>query len=186
MDGLTGLGAQHPCSSACAPAPTTRSRPRWSTIGSPAVVLVDPHVYPTRSATLRALRTQAVERLRPARVAALGHRRARAASSGASASSATAGKTEPQGEGREAPPVASYRSATRALVERGVQILAIYSGIHGANYNHADQLFELFPELRGKVDRVYFPHANHTFTELDEQAELIASSPRAGSHARFR
>jgi hypothetical protein len=61
----------------------------------------------------------------------------------------------------------------QALVERGVKILAVYSGIHGTNYNHEDQLFELFPELRGKIDRAFFPHANHTFTELDVQAQLL-------------
>ena len=59
-------------------------------------------------------------------------------------------------------------------MSRGVKILAIYSGIHGASYNHPNQLFELFPELRGKVETAYFENANHTFTELDEQAELIA------------
>ena len=62
-----------------------------------------------------------------------------------------------------------------ALVERGVKIFAIYSGIHGTKYNHEDQLFELFPELRGKVESAYFPLANHTFTQLDAQAELVAT-----------
>jgi hypothetical protein len=57
-------------------------------------------------------------------------------------------------------------------------VLAIYSGIHGAGYNDADQLFEVFPELRGRMDHVYFPNANHTFTELAAQAELIATVTR--------
>ena len=60
-----------------------------------------------------------------------------------------------------------------AIAERGVKVLAVYSGAHGPGYNHEDQLFEVFPELRGKIDRAYFPNANHTFTELAQQANLI-------------
>lgn len=75
--------------------------------------------------------------------------------------------------GREVPPPAVFRAQLAALVARKVGVLAVFSGALGARYNHADQLFELFPELRGKVDRAYFPHANHMFTELDAQAALI-------------
>ncbi|HUQ04873.1 MAG TPA: alpha/beta hydrolase [Kofleriaceae bacterium] len=75
--------------------------------------------------------------------------------------------------GREVPPPAVFRTQLAALVARKVAILAVYSGALGARYNHADQLFELFPELRGKVDRAYFPAANHMFTELDAQAALV-------------
>jgi hypothetical protein len=54
-------------------------------------------------------------------------------------------------------------------------MFAIYSGALGERYNHEDQLFELFPELRGKVDRAYFPAANHMFTERAAQAALVAA-----------
>jgi pimeloyl-ACP methyl ester carboxylesterase len=76
--------------------------------------------------------------------------------------------------GRELPPLEEYRQQLNALVRRDVRILAIYSGVLGARYNHEDQLFEAFPELRGKIDRAYFPDANHTFTELSAQAALHA------------
>ena len=76
-------------------------------------------------------------------------------------------------EGRELPPVATYGARLTSLADRGVRIFAVFSGIHGARYNHADQLFELFPALRGRIDVRYFPAANHTFTELDAQRELI-------------
>jgi pimeloyl-ACP methyl ester carboxylesterase len=76
--------------------------------------------------------------------------------------------------GREAPPIDQYRRQLNALVDRGVRILAIYSGVLGARFNHEDQLFETFPELRGRVESAFFPHANHTFTELSAQAELQA------------
>ena len=73
------------------------------------------------------------------------------------------------------PPAATYRAQLTALVDRGVAILAVFSGALAERYNHEDQLFELFPELRGRVDRAYFPGANHMFTELHSQAELTAT-----------
>jgi pimeloyl-ACP methyl ester carboxylesterase len=82
-------------------------------------------------------------------------------------------RAEPPTEGRENPPLAAFRSQLRTLADRGVRVLSIYAGIHGENYNHDDQLYELFPELRGRIDRAYFPEANHTFTQLADQAALI-------------
>jgi dienelactone hydrolase len=137
------------------------------------IVLVDPPAYATRRGQLRYLHTRASElgnarevvrwaakvakrRLRLA-VALLGRRTVDDAPS----------------EGRELPPAATYGAQLTGLVDRGVRICAVFSGIHGARYNHADQLFELFPALRGRIDVRYFPAANHTFTELDAQRELI-------------
>ncbi|HEX4451737.1 MAG TPA: alpha/beta fold hydrolase [Kofleriaceae bacterium] len=140
-----------------------------------AIVLVDPYVYATRRGQLRA----AIAKLR-----ALGPREAlvrgvRTAERIARAELARRYAREPLGDvadqagGREAPPIATYRADLAKLVARGVRVLAVYSGVHGAKYNAPDQLFELFPELRGKIDRAYFPRANHTFTELDVQRELV-------------
>ena len=131
------------------------------------VVLVDPHCYATLRAQLRELGAQLRRRGPRALLgmAAVAARRVRARFTHAHAPP----------PGREPPPVETFRAQLHALVDRGVRVLAIFSGIHGAKYNHADQLFELFPELRGKVERAYFPAANHTFTELDAQAELIAT-----------
>jgi len=79
---------------------------------------------------------------------------------------------------REAPPLPIYRAQLTQLVDRGVRILAIFSGIHGAGYNHPEQLFEWFPALRGRIDHAYFSDANHTFTELAVQAELVDTVTR--------
>jgi len=136
------------------------------------IVLVDPHVYASRLATLRALRMKATH-LGPRETILWGLGVVRRRMRSRLEQLRDRGKPEPQSEGREAPPIEQYRKQLATLVERGVKILAIYSGIHGTRYNHEDQLFELFPELRGKVDRAYFPDANHTFTELDAQAKLI-------------
>lgn len=142
------------------------------------IVLVDPYVYPSRKATLRDLRAK-LERMGPRESVRWGirviTRRVRAQLERLR----DGGKTktdEPQG--RVAPPIDDFRMQLAALVERGVKILAVYSGSLGTAYNHEDQLFELFPELRGKVDRAYFPHANHTFTELDAQRALIDTVSR--------
>ena len=50
---------------------------------------------------------------------------------------------------------------------------SLYTAAQGARFNHADQLFEAFPDLRGRVDVRWFPTANHTFTALDQQAALV-------------
>jgi hypothetical protein len=137
------------------------------------IVLVDPYVYANRRSQLRAAASK-LRALGPRETLRRGMRaverivRARLARDPDDEAS--------QSGGREAPPIASYRGDLGKLVARGVRILAVYSGAHGAKYNDADQLFELFPELRGKVERAYFPDANHTFTELDAQAELVTTA----------
>jgi len=134
------------------------------------IVLVDPHTYATRRSQLRDLRDRVAKRGGPVDAARwivrVAVRRARAAL-------ARRGVEPPPAEGREAPPIATFRAQLTQILDRGTRVLAIYSGIHGAGHNDADQLFEVFPELRGRMDHVYFPDANHTFTELAAQAQLI-------------
>ena len=140
------------------------------------LVLVDPPAYATPGSKLRHTRgrlggKQAWLRL-PVRIALTALRR------GAKVFSAKLFRTlssMPATEGgRELPPMEEYRRQLNALIQRDVRILAIYSGVLGARHNHEDQLFEAFPELKGKVDCAYFPDANHTFTELSAQAALQA------------
>ena len=136
------------------------------------IVLVDPHVYASPLSRLRDLRAR-IQTNGIRAVATSGLRVARRIAR-ARLEQLRRGATEPTPEeGREAPPVAEFRGQLATLVGRGVRVLAVYSGAHGAKYNAADQLFELFPELRGRVDRAYFPHANHTFTELGAQGDLV-------------
>ncbi|MEP6861902.1 MAG: hypothetical protein ABJE66_14845 [Deltaproteobacteria bacterium] len=140
------------------------------------IAVVDPHTYASRRGRLRALYTKLSARSPKQSVqwiAKVAERRARATLDRLRALRDRAEAPE-QEEGRSPPPLAQFRADLDTLVARGAKILAIYSGIHGAKYNHPNQLFELFPELRGKVESAYFSNANHTFTELDEQAELIA------------
>lgn len=141
------------------------------------IAIVDPHTYASKRGRLRALYTKLSARSPKESVrwiAKVAERRARATLERLRALRDRAEAPEDEEEGRTAPPVAQFRAELGSLVTRGTKILAVYSGIHGANYNHPNQLFELFPELRGKLETAFFSNANHTFTELDEQAELIA------------
>lgn len=137
------------------------------------IILIDPPAYPTRRGQLRNLLARVAKRGRQGDVLRWGlqvaERRLRHAVAGLGRRTGD----DPPGGGREPPPASTYRAQLTQLIDRGVGILSIYSGIHGARYSHADQLFELFPELRGRLDVAYFPDANHTFTELAAQAELI-------------
>jgi hypothetical protein len=87
---------------------------------------------------------------------------------------ASAATPEPA-PGRQAPPLPSHQRELTALVDRGVRILAIYSGVLGDRYNASGQFDEFAPTLRGRVDVAWFPAANHTFTERAAQAELLAT-----------
>ncbi len=137
------------------------------------IVLVDPHTYPNRRGKLRALRAKLVELGGPRAVLRWGLALAERRFRGQLARFRRRGEAAPPAEGREAPPLAEFRAELAALAGRGVSVYAIYSGIHGASYNAPDHLFEIAPELAGKVERAFFPDANHTFTELVAQQALI-------------
>ena len=139
------------------------------------IVLVDPAVYPTRRSRLRYLRMRLAEHGDMRDALRWGLRTAAQRVRLAVALIGRRGVDDAPSEGRERPPVEIFHRQLATLAERGVRVFAIFSGIHGASYNHPDQLFELFPDLRGRIDHAYFPAANHTFTELAAQADLIAT-----------
>ena len=128
------------------------------------LVLLDPPAYATMRARVRKLFARLRRLASPGAVAAWLARRVRYRRPST--------VSEPSG-GREVPSVTEYRALLTTLTERGIAILAVFSGALGAAYNHPDQLFELFPELRGKIDRAFFPAANHTFTEVEAQTALV-------------
>lgn len=137
------------------------------------VVLVDPPTYSTRRSKLREVRRKLTEsggaRAIARRAVRSVERRVRARL----AAMRREADEEPVTEGRELPPVATFGAQLQTLVDRGVKVLCVFSGIHGERYNHPEQLFELFPALRGRLDHLYYPAANHTFTELAAQAMLL-------------
>lgn len=141
------------------------------------IVLLDPPSYPTRRAQARkVLRRAAAQGPRATSrwLAGLAVRRLRSAAERQLARLRPAESvSEPDSGGRRPPPRQQFRTDLLGLVERGVKVLAVYSGALAERYNDRDQLFELFPELRGRVDREYFPEANHMFTERAAQAALL-------------
>jgi hypothetical protein len=141
------------------------------------IVVVDPPTYATPRSQLRHLRASVAKRGSPLEAARWALRVAERRLRGLVARWSGPDDDPPSG-GRELPAVATYRTQLTTLVDRGVRILAIFSGIHQAGYNHADQLFEVCPALRDRIDVAYFPAANHTFTELAAQAKLIDTVTR--------
>lgn len=133
------------------------------------LILIDPPCYTSARARLRALRSRlrnpAVWATLPAKL--LKRLRARL-SPPAEAAHASSGSRQP-------PALEDYRRQLAGLVARDVRILSVYSSAQGVRYNHADQLYEWFPELRGKLDSLYYPDANHTFTEIAQQTALISA-----------
>jgi hypothetical protein len=138
------------------------------------VVLVDPPAYPSRRSQLRDLRTRLAQRGSAREALRWGLRVAERRLRLALAMLGRTAAEDPPSEGRELPPVALFGTRLTTLVDRGVRVLAVFSGIHGPRYNHPDQIFEVFPALRGRLDHRYYPTANHTFTELAVQAKLVA------------
>ena len=129
------------------------------------IILVDPPAYVTLRSRLRAWGPK---------VFSLAHWRRRLGRA-LHRSSGDDDAEHDAGSARQPPPPRVYRAQLRELTDRGVRVLAIHTSALGMRCNHADQLFESFPELRGKVESQYYPQANHTFTELSEQAALIAA-----------
>lgn len=82
------------------------------------------------------------------------------------------GGASDDGQRREVASVEDHGAQLATLADRGIAVLAIYTGCHDDRYNHPDQLFEHYPGLRGRVERAFFPDANHSFAELAAQAAL--------------
>ena len=73
-----------------------------------------------------------------------------------------------------APKPPALAAALQEMADRGVEQLAIYSG-STKEYNYEGQLREAFPsvDFRRRLEEAYFPEADHTFTRLAHQQQLI-------------
>jgi pimeloyl-ACP methyl ester carboxylesterase len=133
-----------------------------------AIILVDAHSYPT-------LRAYARELLRRTRQSGVARTAANAAAAGARrlVTVLTRGRRSSTPAGREPPPQPDFRRSVGDLVKRGTKILFVYTATMHVRFNHKDQLFESFPELRDRIDVDYFGDADHVFTELSAQKRLI-------------
>lgn len=176
MDGLgsDGTGARFVLFGLCSGADNALA----TAIADPRVaglVLIDPPAYATPQSRWRrrrlSLRDPAYLLSLPQRAAQAVARRIRRYWSALAVRGEAHANAAPA-PGRQPPPLPEYRRDLLALVERGVRILAIYSGVMGDRYNAQGQFHEFLPELRGRIELAWFPHANHTFTERAAQAEL--------------
>jgi hypothetical protein len=75
---------------------------------------------------------------------------------------------------RKQPAKEIFGTQLRSLCDRGVRLLAVYTGSASERYNYAEQFADAFRKfgLDGRVDCRFFKGINHTFTELSSQQVL--------------
>ncbi len=140
-----------------------------------AMVMWDSYVYPTRQAQLRGLLLRLRRNTPSSMVKKVWHRLSRPAPSepDAAAEQAPAGPTI---FGRATmPPRDEFGQRILTLVDRGVEILFLYSGGEPLWFNYEGQFGDMFGAC-GFVDRVayeYLPRSDHTFIQPHAQAALI-------------
>ena len=140
-----------------------------------AIVMWDSYVYPTREAKLRGL----LHRLRCNKPGALVQKALKRLSGGGQAAGGAPDAQPTLGPtifGRSAmPPRDQFGRRIRTLVDRGVEMLFLYSGGEPLWYNYERQFRDMFGEY-GFVDSVgyeYLPRSDHTFIQPHAQATLI-------------
>jgi hypothetical protein len=77
---------------------------------------------------------------------------------------------------RDYPTPEQLTEDVRGMVQRGVRLLWVYSG-GDTNYSYQDQFFDFVkaPELRGKLDIVFYPNADHTFYLVEHRERVMAA-----------
>ena len=73
------------------------------------------------------------------------------------------------------PPRRETEADIQSLVDRGVQLLYVFSGQYHQVYNHAGQFGAMYPGLnpRGRVEAHFFDDCDHTFSQLAGRRRLI-------------
>ena len=76
---------------------------------------------------------------------------------------------------REFPPQEEVSGQLKQLVNRGFNMLWVYSGGVARYYNYANQFRDSFKEIdfRDQLQVTYFANSNHTFTALSSQRRLV-------------
>ncbi len=64
----------------------------------------------------------------------------------------------------------------QSLVDRGAQLLYIYTGGVEKYYNYTGQFYDMFPGLksRGLIDVEHYPNADHTYSFLEDRERMFA------------
>jgi len=76
---------------------------------------------------------------------------------------------------REFPPQERAAADLRGLLDRGVELCAIFSGGQSDHYNYEGQFADAFRALplRAHLLERYFPEADHIFTNLEHQRQVV-------------
>ena len=145
-----------------------------------AIVMWDSYVYPTRKAKLRGF----IHRLRRHTLASAAQKVAQRLAAPRKRPEASSDSQAPEGPsifGRTRMPARDdFGQRIRTLVDRGVEVLFLYSGGEPEWYNYHDQFRDMFSTY-GFVDRVgyeYIVRNDHTFIQPHAQAALIESVER--------
>jgi pimeloyl-ACP methyl ester carboxylesterase len=74
------------------------------------------------------------------------------------------------------PPKDEVERGLQALADRGVEQLHLYTAGQQNYQNYATQFWDNFNgvDFKGKAELHYLAQADHTFTDLDQQAQLVA------------
>jgi dienelactone hydrolase len=73
-------------------------------------------------------------------------------------------------------PKAEVEREVQSLVDRGTQLLYIYTGGVARYYNYAEQFFDMFEGLnpRGLIEVEHYPNADHTYTFPEDRERMFA------------
>jgi dienelactone hydrolase len=82
-----------------------------------------------------------------------------------------------QGAEASAPTRASAEAALKQLIDRGAQLMLVFTGGVNHVYNYRDQLYDLLPGLdfRGQLRLEYMPETDHAVSDRASRAELLAA-----------
>jgi dienelactone hydrolase len=75
----------------------------------------------------------------------------------------------------QAPSREAVRASLQQLVDRGTQLMMVFTGGVNHVYNYREQLFDLFPgfDFRGQLRLEYMPYTDHTVSDVASRTELI-------------
>lgn len=77
----------------------------------------------------------------------------------------------------QGPSRAEARASLQKLVDRGTQLMMVFTGGVNHVYNYREQLFDLLPgfDFKSQLRLEYMPYTDHTVSDVASRAELIAA-----------
>ncbi|MET0791817.1 MAG: alpha/beta fold hydrolase [Polyangiaceae bacterium] len=140
------------------------------------VALVDPTVTRTRRGKLLHYGRRLLHAATWGALLTLRHplwRRALGRTRGMAVAQAAQGQSEQQEPAQMS--TARAHTAIEQLLERGVQLMLVFTGGVNHAYNYRDQLFDLLPGLdfRDQLQLVFMPETDHTVGDVPSRSKLV-------------